>query len=876
MSTRTPSHRWRGGLHLALVPVAMSWLGGAAPLKAAAPSWTSPDRYRILLTVDPRGQHRSNSPASASIDFAQVLAARGVTGAFDKDTVEVIAYDAAGNPRTFDATRPGYEQYLLPWRIDGAFGITQVTLGLVIPDETYTQYAVYFDTVQSGLGRPDRYPGLVGDGDRFVEGYKRREINAYAADSFCDFDGDGDLDLFKAGVEPYVYVYENVGSNRLVDRGRLTSGGNVLQFPMDGNNRSAQSIEFHDWDGDGDQDLFVYAPVGQYGGKVVCFENITTGGPLTFASPVILWTQSGRTLGTPVRFVDFDGDGKTDVIGFPDGLIGFYRNVGTSGSISSIQLADEVYLKANGIEIELMSTDVDFGDMDGDGDLDMFVASSEGRVFYFENVGTRTQPVFAMGRLVAAYEYMDLMAGVKVYDFDDDGLLDFVVGRCWERTQWGEQPRVYGRLYKNIGTATAPKFEARDASNGAPYTEQFQIADAVRQNGVRAVDWNNDGKTDLIAGDTDGFVWYFQNTTNQLFPVFAPGVKLQAGGQPLRVYGEDGWYDSGSGTFVWTNRAAGYARVDICDWNNDGRKDLLVADGRAWLWLYLNTGTDADPVLGAGTRVMANGRPIDGTARGSVLVCDWNNDGKKDVIFGMAINENAYSEYHDWPLLSANWWMDGGFLFYKNTGSDASPVLAAPTWVKSGPGSGSVITYSRPNLGDFVDWDGDGKKDFIGCEFENSARFYKNTGSGAPNTEPVFSGSDGVHLVQPFTVQMMSGADAIDWNRDGNMDIITGQGHGASGLRFYERDYINDFVNDTFPIVTVGQTESRLVQADFDQDGDVDQEDFGHLQGCFTGDAFSYGPGCADADLDVDGDVDGYDIAILLDCMSGPGQPPGC
>ena len=63
---------------------------------------------------------------------------------------------------------------------------------------------------------------------------------------------------------------------------------------------------------------------------------------------------------------------------------------------------------------------------------------------------------------------------MRVADFDGDGLLDFVPGRYWERTQWGEQPRVYGRMYKNIGTPTAPKFEARDATNGAPYTERFQ------------------------------------------------------------------------------------------------------------------------------------------------------------------------------------------------------------------------------------------------------------------------------------------------------------------------------------------------------------------------------------------------------------------
>ena len=37
----------------------------------------------------------------------------------------------------------------------------------------------------------------------------------------------------------------------------------------------------------------------------------------------------------------------------------------------------------------------------------------------------------------------------------------------------------------------------------------------------------------------------------------------------------------------------------------------------------------------------------------------------------------------------------------------------------------------RPNLGSFVDWDGDGKKDLIGCEFEHIVRLYRTPAPAA-------------------------------------------------------------------------------------------------------------------------------------------------
>ena len=78
--------------------------------------------------------------------------------------------------------------------------------------------------------------------------------------------------------------------------------------------------------------------------------------------------------------------------------------------------------------------------------------------------------------------------------------------------------------------------------------------------------------------------------------------------------------------------------------------------------------------------------------------------------------------------------------------------------------------------------------------------------------------------------------------------------------------------------------------ADADGDGDVDQDDFGAFQRCFTGDVAllastdaGYPCQCFDRDATPDGHVDAGDMAQFLNCMTGPtvkfdvdNPPPGC
>jgi len=48
----------------------------------------------------------------------------------------------------------------------------------------------------------------------------------------------------------------------------------------------------------------------------------------------------------------------------------------------------------------------------------------------------------------------------------------------------------------------------------------------------------------------------------------------------------------------------------VIDWNNDGKKDLLVGDGYGYVWLYLNEGTNVDPSFNGGARLESSGSPI--------------------------------------------------------------------------------------------------------------------------------------------------------------------------------------------------------------------------------------------------------------------------
>ena len=185
------------------------------------------------------------------------------------------------------------------------------------------------------------------------------------------------------------------------------------------------------------------------------------------------------------------------------------------------------------------------------------------------------------------------------------------------------------------------------------------------------MDWDNDGKNDLIAGDTNGSVWLFRNTETRRNPVLAKEKRVKAAGRAIPQGHQ---------------LADVYSKLHMADWDGDGLKDLLVGHENSVI-IYKNEGTQSAPRFKAPARIRIPGRNFPN--RPSPYVVDWDGDGKKDLLVGTEVSK---------------------VYFYRNTGTNRKPKLAR--------GKVLALNVPRPPAGhtwriDVTDWNNDGKKDIL-------------------------------------------------------------------------------------------------------------------------------------------------------------------
>lgn len=198
------------------------------------------------------------------------------------------------------------------------------------------------------------------------------------------------------------------------------------------------------------------------------------------------------------------------------------------------------------------------------------------------------------------------------------------------------------------------------------------------------------------------------------------------------------------------------------DYNNDGKKDLLAGDSKGQVWLFLNTGTDAAPVLAEGVRLESAGNTIVGSSSDSsssmmgiyskLHYADWNGDGLRDILIGQSRGG------HD-------------IVMYKNVGTKSEPKFAKPEPVDL-PGP----KMDRPSPYVF-DWDGDGKVDLLLGTDRAEVYFCRNVGT---NKEPKLEKGKKLDLVgDGFDKGYRCRIDVADFNGDGKSDIVVGNFYSA-------------------------------------------------------------------------------------------------
>lgn len=160
------------------------------------------------------------------------------------------------------------------------------------------------------------------------------------------------------------------------------------------------------------------------------------------------------------------------------------------------------------------------------------------------------------------------------------------------------------------------------------------------------------------------------------------------------------------------------------------------------------------------------------------------------------------------------------------------------------------------------------------------------TGSGP---DGVFGTADDVSIM-PASVSVSSQQAILDLtgaNMPEQYYRVTLRGAGGSPIADLCGHPLFGTFNGTFPSGANGIPGDFVstfwlhayAKADFDEDDDVDQSDFGHLQACLSGGSIAQtDPQCQNAKLDNDEDVDQYDLDIFLRCMSGSGvrADPNC
>ncbi|MBC2593889.1 VCBS repeat-containing protein [Ruficoccus amylovorans] len=231
-------------------------------------------------------------------------------------------------------------------------------------------------------------------------------------------------------------------------------------------------------------------------------------------------------------------------------------------------------------------------------------------------------------------------------------------------------------------------------------------------------DWDRDGNLDIITNDNEAKLFFYKGTGAS--NLLEERERLMMGDKPLPV--------------AWRTRPAvidrkyGVAGDDrdvllMIQWDNNFAMAIPDAPGS----LNFERLIEVKDVTGETINISG---PGGFTGRIKLSVCDWDNDGKWDVVFG---SQKSLQKYF---RLSGNESPSAAAFWMRNVGTNMEPVFELPQMITFSDGSPIVINKHNFNVYP-TDLDGDGELDIIFGDDEGFL-FYLNRDdlAWAEDTEP--------------------------------------------------------------------------------------------------------------------------------------------
>ncbi|XOV67309.1 MAG: FG-GAP-like repeat-containing protein [Fluviicola sp.] len=265
--------------------------------------------------------------------------------------------------------------------------------------------------------------------DPFGIGYVIGGGNPFANPTFTDLDNDGDLDMLSGRQNGDFEYNENLGSNT-----NPNFAGAILTNPFGLADLGTDNTPvFVDLDGDGDMDIWSSLDHDSNSQDFWFHENIGDATNPSYAPAVSGINFNIPSIGSLCggdpqgNFVDLDNDGDQDFVYIICGpSLGYFENFGSATSPNFTgQVISPFNIDVSGLPASSLYN-LDFSDIDNDGDFDMIVTAGNSSFGYaiFENIGTPNAPDFA-APVYDDFGLKNLVPSVSSNNWNTSSFVDF-------------------------------------------------------------------------------------------------------------------------------------------------------------------------------------------------------------------------------------------------------------------------------------------------------------------------------------------------------------------------------------------------------------------------------------------------------------------